>query len=161
MINPISKRSYQLTHIKQLPTILETAFRLMTAGGPSPVHIELPMDMQSETVQEELLDPGKFNISSRILGDIREIESAADLIINSKRPILLVGGGAILSDASQELIKLAEYIGIPVVTTVQGKGAIPEDHELNGYYTGSFASLPGLNFNKESGFDYSDWLQIF
>jgi acetolactate synthase-1/2/3 large subunit len=108
------------------------------------------MDMQSETVQEELLDPEKFNISSRILGDIREIESAADLIINSKRPILLVGGGAILSDASQELIKLSEYIGIPVVTTVQGKGVIPEDHELNGYYTGSFASLPGLNLTRKA-----------
>ena len=150
MINPISKRSYQLTHIKQLPTILETAFRLMNTGRPGPVHIELPMDMQAETVQEELLDPAKFNISPRMLGDIREIERAADLIIHSKRPVLLVGGGAILSDASAELIKLAEYIGIPVVTTVQGKGAIPEDHELNGYYTGSFASLPGLNLTRKS-----------
>ncbi len=91
----------------------------MNTGRPGPVHIELPMDMQAETVQEELLEPEKFNISSRMLGDIREIERAADLIINSKRPVLLVGGGAILSEASAELIKLAEYIGIPVVTTVQ------------------------------------------
>jgi len=46
----------------------------MTTGRPGPVHIELPMDMQAETVQEELLEPEKFNISSRMLGDVREIE---------------------------------------------------------------------------------------
>jgi acetolactate synthase-1/2/3 large subunit len=150
MISPITKRSYQLTNIKQLPTILETAFRLMTTGRPGPVHIELPMDMQAETVQEELLEPEKFNISSRMLGDVREIEKAADLILKSRRPVLLVGGGVILSGASAELVRLAECLGIPVVTTVQGKGAIPEDHELNAYYTGSFASLPGLNLTRKA-----------
>lgn len=150
MANPITKRTYQLTNIKQLPTILETAFRLMVSGRPGPINIELPMDMQAETVFGEPMEPEKYNFSSRILGDINEIERAAEMILSAKRPVFLIGGGVILSDASEELVEIAEYLGIPVVTTVQGKGAIPEDHELNGYYTGSFASLPGLKLTRNA-----------
>jgi acetolactate synthase-1/2/3 large subunit len=150
MINPIVKRTYQINDVRQLPTILETAFRLMTSGRPGPVHIELPMDMQAETVPVEPLEPGKYRVSTRILGDVQDIERAAELAVAAKRPVFMIGGGAVISDASKELMEIAEYLGIPIVTTVQGKGAVPEDHELNGYYTGSFASLPGLELTRNA-----------
>ena len=163
MANPVTKRTYQITNIRQLPCILETSFRLMTSGRPGPVSIELPMDIQAETVEEELLEPRKYNFSSRILGDIDEIDHSVEMIINAKRPVFLIGGGVILSDASKELIEIAEYLGIPVVTTAQGKGAIPEDHELNGYYTGIFASIPGLELTRNAdliiavGCRFTEW----
>jgi len=150
MINPIVKRTYQITDIRQLPTILDTAFRLMVSGRPGPVHVELPMDIQAATVPDTAFPPVKRSLSSRILGDVRDIERAADLILKAERPVFLIGGGVILSGASRELLDLIEYLGIPVVTTVQGKGSIPEDHELNGYYSGSFASLPGLELTRKA-----------
>lgn len=163
MANPVTKRTYQVTNIKQLPNVLETAFRLMTSGRPGPVSIELPMDIQAEEILQELLNPEKYNFSSRILGDIDDIERAASMIIKAERPVFLIGGGVILSDASNELVEIAEYLGIPVVTTAQGKGAIPQDHDLNGYYTGTFASVPGLELTRNAdliiavGCKFTEW----
>ena len=163
MANPVTKRTYQITDIRQLPNTLETALRLMVSGRPGPVAIELPMDMQAESVLDEPMDPAKYNFSSRILGDIDSIDKAAEMIINAKRPVFLIGGGVIISDATSELVELAEYLGIPVVTTAQGKGAVPQDHDLNGYYTGTFASTPGLALTKEAdliiavGCKFTEW----
>ncbi|OQA20842.1 MAG: Acetolactate synthase large subunit [Actinobacteria bacterium ADurb.Bin346] len=163
MANPVTKRSYQITNIRQLPNTLETAFRVMVSGRPGPVVIELPMDIQAESVTDELMDPKKYNFSSRILGDMDLINQAADMIIDAKRPVFLIGGGVIISDASNELVEIAEYLGIPVVTTAQGKGAIPQDHDLNGYYTGTFASIPGLGLTREAdlviavGCKFTEW----
>ncbi|MBN1298562.1 MAG: thiamine pyrophosphate-binding protein [Actinobacteria bacterium] len=163
MANPVTKRTYQVTNIRQLPGTLETAFRLMTSGRPGPVAIELPMDIQAETVPGEPMNPKKYNFSSRILGDIDVIDSAVEMMLKAKRPVFLIGGGVILSDASRELIEISEYLGIPVVTTAQGKGAIPQDHELNAYYTGTFGSIPGLELTRKAdliiavGCKFTEW----
>jgi acetolactate synthase-1/2/3 large subunit len=100
MIRPVVKRSWQLNYARDLPDVLQRAFRLATTGRPGPVHIELPMDVQSDLIDAEVPDLRKYRAATRIPGDPAAIEQAADLILQAKRPVLLVGGGIILSDAT-------------------------------------------------------------
>ncbi len=72
----------------------------------------------------------------RLVGDLSDIENAVDLIVKAERPFIYAGGGVILSDATSELTELAEYLGIPVGTTLSGKGAINETHPLSVGSTG-------------------------
>src|SRR5207237_97730 len=84
-----------------------------------------------------------YMIEGRPGGDPEAIDRAAHLLIEAKRPAILAGGGVISSNASAELIELAEYVGAPVLTSFSGKGSIPEDHELCAYYTGFKGSTCG------------------
>jgi len=143
MARPVVKRSWQVTNVKQIPDVLQRAFRVATSGRPGPVHIDLPMDIQAQSLTTEIPKPDHYNISSRIGADPALVERAVKLISQAKRPAFLVGGGVILSDASAELQAIAEYIGIPVITTIMGKGAIPEDQPLSVFYAGSKGSSCG------------------
>lgn len=143
MIRPAVKRSWQVTHIHQLPDILQNAFRIALSGRPGPVHIDLPQDVQADSIDAKVPDPENHKVSSRLLADLECIRRGADLLWKAKRPAMLIGGGVLLSEAWREMREIAEYLGAPVVTTVQGKGAIAEDHPLCLFYGGSKGSTCG------------------
>ncbi len=140
MFEPVSKRQYQAATAEGLPYIMHRAFNTMLSGRPGPVHLDLPMDVQAATVETELPNFEQRIASGRARPDSTLVEQAARLLAGAQRPVIVAGGGVILADAAKELVELAEYLGAAVVTTWQGKGSIPEDHELNAWAIGTTAS---------------------
>lgn len=128
---PITKHNFQLRSVEDIPVIIKMAFKIAKTGRPGPVLIDIPKDVQEKegevTFPKDVVIPG---YKPTIKGNINQIKRAAKLIINAERPIIMAGGGVILSNASQELKTLAEMFFIPVVTTLMGKGCFPETHPL-------------------------------
>lgn len=139
----ITKQTWQPSRVEQLPFVLQRAWSAMTTGRPGPVHLDLPMDVQADDADVVVHGPERSIGAGRTRPDAHEIERAARLLAGASRPVIVAGGGAILAGASPELVALAEHLGIPVVTTWMGKGAIPEDHPLNGWSVGDTASTSG------------------
>jgi acetolactate synthase-1/2/3 large subunit len=107
------------------------------------VHLELPMDVQAEAADVDLPDFDQRVSTARPRPDADLTQAAARLLAGAQRPVIVAGGGVILSEASKQLVALAEYLGAAVVTTWQGKGALPEDHALNAWGVGTQASHCG------------------
>ncbi len=128
---PCTKWNYLVKDIRELPRVVNEAFLIATSGRPGPVLIDLPKDIQVEACPEEVDDTPREHILKRRKtslagGSAKQIEDAADLINRSERPVLYVGGGAIISDAWQEVRKLAAQGNIPCTTTLLGMGAFNE-----------------------------------
>lgn len=163
MIRPVVKRSWTVTRADQVPDILQRAFRLATTGRPGPVHIELPMDIQAATFEPPATSARDDDVPLTIFPDPASIGRAADVLLTAERPVLLAGGGVILAHAEAEFRALAEYLGIPVITTLTSKGVIPEDHPLNAYYSGPKGSTCGVNVTRAAdvlvavGFRFTEW----
>ena len=143
LFEPVSKRQYLATTVKSLPHIMHRAFNTMLSGRPGPVHLDLPMDVQAEAAEVEIPDFDRRVPAARPRPDADLTHKAARLLYEARRPVIVAGGGVILSEASKELAALAEHLGAAVVTTWQGKGAIPEDHALNAWGVGTQASHCG------------------
>ncbi|MFM7197591.1 MAG: thiamine pyrophosphate-binding protein [Chloroflexota bacterium] len=139
----ITKQVWQPSRVEQLPFVLQRAWSAMTTGRPGPVHLDLPMDVQADDADVVVHGPDQFISGGRPRPDAHEVQRAARLLAGASRPVFVAGGGTILSEASPELVALAEHLGIPVVTTWMGKGSIPEDHPLNGWSIGDTASTSG------------------
>jgi acetolactate synthase-1/2/3 large subunit len=128
---PITKHSYKVMDPDEIPTVIAEAFHIASTGRPGPVLVDIPKDvLQSETGFEwptEINLPG-YRPTSR--PNAKQIRAAADLIRTAQRPVLYVGGGVVKSRAAAELMRLAEAVGAPVVTTLMARGAFPDDHPL-------------------------------
>ena len=112
----------------RLPDIWHKALRTALGGRPGPVHLSLPVD-----VQEQLCMPAHtpLQVHRPKNYDRAAIKQTALLLLRARRPAIIVGHGAILSDASDEIRAIAEMLEVPVATTPKGKGAFPEDHRLS------------------------------
>jgi len=129
---PVVKYSYLVKKTSSIPAIMKEAFHLASTGRPGPVLIDVPKDMSSAQFDADFsvgMDLPGYRVVSGY--DERAVESAAAALSAAKRPVLLVGHGAIISGAQDEVRRLAEKMGIPVVSTLLGKGCFPEDHELS------------------------------
>jgi acetolactate synthase-1/2/3 large subunit len=129
--NPVTKHNFQVENASQIPKIVKQAFYIAASGRPGPVLIDIPKDVQIETAQMS------FEEEVNILGyrpDFEphpiQLKKAVELLANAERPLIVAGGGVIISNASQELISIAELLLMPVATTLMGKGSIPENHPL-------------------------------
>jgi acetolactate synthase I/II/III large subunit len=143
IFEPVVKRYWSVSHTEQLPYVMHRAFNQMMGGRRGPVLLDLPMDVQADAASMVVPEPSQREDQGRSRPDANEISRAAQLLVNAKRPVILAGGGVITSEAHLELVRLAEHLGIPVVTTSMGKGAIPEDHELNAWACGDLGSISG------------------
>jgi len=150
VMRPIVKRTWNISRVDQLPKVLPDAFRWALTGRPGPVHITLPMDIQANSIETEIPDPIRHRPTGRIRADPERILDAAKLLAKAQRPVVVAGGGVILADASRELIAFAEFTGAPVITTLMGKGAIPEDHPLSALYGGAKGSDIGNKVAREA-----------
>ncbi|MHA1753324.1 MAG: thiamine pyrophosphate-binding protein [Candidatus Helarchaeota archaeon] len=148
-IEPVVKRTFDVSDIVQLPRIMHRAFNLMMTGRRGPVHINLPMDVQSDWIDiGEISGTNKYKATGNLYGDPGQIKKAIDLLVNARRPVILAGGGVVQAGAFEELVEISELIGAPVVTTMMGKSAFPEDHELYGWHTGSKGTTIGLKLTS-------------
>lgn len=126
---PITKHSFLVTDPAEIPTKIAEAFHIASTGRPGPVLVDVTKSaLQSGTTFQwptELSLPGYRPVTRPHAKQIRE---AARLMLESRKPVLYVGGGTIRSGASKELLALAELTGIPVVTTLMARGAFPDSH---------------------------------
>lgn len=152
IVKPVTKGTWTASRTDVIPEVLARAFKTATAGRPGPVHVSIPMDVAMQKAKVTIPDPRRHRPSGRLRTDEETIAKAAGLILGAKRPLILSGGGVTNSGATDALLELAEYTGIPVVSTElgMGKGSFPEDHELYGFYTGSPGSSVGNELTKNA-----------
>jgi len=143
IVEAVTKRTFDVIRADEVPFVLHRAWNAMLTGRPGPVHMELPLDIQVETTDVDVAEIDKRLPIGRPRADARAVEAAVNLLFSAKRPCIVVGGGAITSNASPELTTLVEKLGIPVVFTWNGKGAISEDHPMCAGTAGWPGSLPG------------------
>jgi acetolactate synthase-1/2/3 large subunit len=140
VMEPVTKQTFQVHDVEQLPRTMRRAFQEAVTGRPGPVHVEIPMDVQHAEADVEIPEPEQSRTQHRPAGDPRSVSEAADLLEDADRPVIVAGGGCLLGEASEEVQELAEYLQAPVSPTFQGKGVIPEDHDLFIGYAGAWGT---------------------
>jgi len=129
---PITKHNYQPMKADEIPGMIKSAFYIAGTGRPGPVVLDLPKDVQEEEFEfESAKDIELPGYKPTMKGHPRQVKRAAKLIQESKKPVILAGGGIILSGATDELLQLANTINAPVSTSLMGKGSFPEDNPLS------------------------------
>ena len=129
---PIVKHSYLVKSASDIARTIKNAFHIARTGRPGPVLVDVPSDVAADSVA--FLYPDSVNIPSyrpTYKGNAKQVRASAKLIGSSTRPILYVGGGVVISGASDIVCRLAREYRIPVVTTLMAKGAVPASEELN------------------------------
>src|ERR687886_2279167 len=144
MAKVISKRSFQAHHVDDLAKFLPKAFKLAPAGRPGPIHIDVPYDLWIRTADVEVPEPEERTemLNWRTPGSPEAVAKALDLLLRGRRPLILAGGGVILSEASAELAAFAEYVNVPVYSTFMGKGALSARHPLHLGIAGCWGEYP-------------------
>ncbi len=144
IVKPITKKAYLVKETAQLPQVFREAFRIAREGRPGPVLIDLPLDVQKGEICYDAASDGALPFVNPGPSE-KKVKLALEMILESKNPIFLLGGGVIWANASEDLVKLAEYLNVPVVTTLMGKGGIPADHPLYAGQVGVFVDVPPAN----------------
>jgi len=129
---PCVKHNYLVKTIEELPRILKEAFYIARSGRPGPVHVDIPKDVTAKLGVFEY--PSEIKMQTykpNYKGNSKQIKKAVELIANSKKPILYIGGGVISADASELVRELSEFAQIPVVQTLMALGAVRSDDKLN------------------------------
>ncbi|HXG06376.1 MAG TPA: biosynthetic-type acetolactate synthase large subunit [Nitrososphaera sp.] len=129
--NPCTKYAFQPRMASEIPEMVKKAFYIAESGRPGPVLLDIPKDVQQATADMKFPDLIKVRGYNPVVdADLNEMGKAVEILLKAERPIIMAGGGVILSGAFSELQALAELLMIPVVTTFKGKGAFPENHPL-------------------------------
>jgi len=129
---PFTKYSYLVKDVRDIPRIIKEAFYIASTGRPGPVLIDLPKDVAADIL--DFKEPGPVCIRSykpTYIGHPGQIKRVARAIEESRRPVICVGGGCLSSNATDEIIELAERIKAPVASTLMGIGAFPASHPLS------------------------------
>jgi acetolactate synthase-1/2/3 large subunit len=129
LMMPITKHNFRVLTPREIPEAIRRGVSIANAGRKGPVHIDLPSDVQKAEVPEaemmrDFHEPAPPE-------DFHDLPEAVKILKAAERPLLLVGGGIIWAEASQEVVRLAEMLMAPVATTIMAKGVIPEDHPLS------------------------------
>ncbi|MDE4077989.1 acetolactate synthase large subunit [Methanosphaera sp. Vir-13MRS] len=130
---PISKHNYQPRSADKIPEVVDKAYYIASTGRPGPVVIDLPTNALKEEISLDNIKPNTQTPGYKptTKGNKKQIKKAIEIINDSKKPLILAGGGVILSNASEELIKFAKLTEIPIATTLMGKGVISEEDPLS------------------------------
>ncbi len=144
-IRPYVKRSFQAARPEMLPLMMRQAFSTMLTGRPGPVNLDVPYDVFQEKTEAEVIDPALWRegIDNRSGATPEAVQRTLDELVNAKRPVILVGNGAALSEASEEVRALAEALNIPVAYSPMGVGVMAADHALTLGSVGRDGGYPG------------------
>ncbi len=147
--SPITKHNYLVKNAASIPRVLKEAFYIASTGRPGPVLIDIAKDALETEIYFQY--PDKVHLPGYVVetaGQAYDIDRAVAMIQHSQKPVFLVGGGVILSETTKYLEDIVNTTKIPVVTTLMGKGAIPDSHELHlgmGGMHGSYASNKAIS----------------
>ena len=136
LFKPITKWGATVSHWQRIPHLVHWAFREALSERPGPVFLDFPSDVlylkcKEETLEDGIVGTDKYRMTRPPVGDPGLIAEAANMLANAKFPLLHAGNGVLASNATNELIALAEYLQAPVTTSVAARGSIPEDHPLS------------------------------
>ncbi|MCW8222049.1 thiamine pyrophosphate-binding protein, partial [Verminephrobacter eiseniae] len=140
LYRPLTKWNARVDRVDQLPGIVRSAFRAMTTGRPGAAHICLPHDVQKHEAdaQDIWAQPGHDRFPAmRYAADPAEIDTAAARLTAAQSPVIMCGGGLVISGACSELDTLARLLNAPVVTTISGQGSLADTHPLNAGVVGA------------------------
>lgn len=140
---PVTKWAVTVQEPALVPRAFQQAFHLMRSGRPGPVLIDLPLDVQLAEIEfdDETYEPLPVY---KPAASRKQVEKALEMLSAAERPLIVAGGGIINADASDLLVDFAEITGIPVIPTLMGWGAIPDDHPL-------MAGMVGLQTSHRYG----------
>ena len=143
---PITKHSFLVTKAADIPAVMYAAYQIATTGRPGPVLVDVAKDAQNAKFEfswppEQDLTPGYKPVNDP---HGKQIQAAAEMILQSKKPILYVGGGVIRARANKELLELANLIKAPVTTTLMARGAFPDSHPQHLGMPGMHGTVPAV-----------------
>ena len=140
---PVTKMAMTVLEPGQVPGVFQKAFHLMRSGRPGPVLIDLPFDVQMAEIE---FDPDTYEPLPvyKPAATRAQVEKALDMLAAAERPLIVAGGGVINADAAPQLVEFAETVGVPVIPTLMGWGAISDDHPL-------MAGMVGLQTSHRYG----------
>jgi acetolactate synthase-1/2/3 large subunit len=148
---PITKHSFLVTKAEDIPGVLAAAVLIATTGRPGPVLVDIAKDAQvgkMEFIWPPKVDLPGYKPVTKPHG--KQVQAAAQMILEAKRPVLYVGGGIIRSNASKELLELSKLIGAPVVTTLMARGAFPDSNPQNLGMPGMHGTVPAVTALQKS-----------
>ncbi|MFY8088834.1 MAG: glyoxylate carboligase, partial [Rubrivivax sp.] len=140
---PVTKMSLTVREPAQVPRAFQQAFHLMRSGRPGPVLIDLPFDVQMAEIEFDI-DTYEPLPVYKPTATRKQIDKALDMLLQSDKPLIVAGGGVLNADAADLLVEFAELTGVPVIPTLMGWGAIPDDHPL-------MAGMVGLQTSHRYG----------
>jgi acetolactate synthase-1/2/3 large subunit len=140
----LTKRSFQAHSVGDLAKFLPKAFKLARTGRPGPVHIDVPYDLWVTKEDVEVPEPSERSemLHWRTPGSPEAVAKALDMLLAARRPLILAGGGVVLSEASGELKAFAEHVNVPVYTSFMGKGALSPGNPLHLGIAGCWGEYP-------------------
>jgi len=134
VFRPITKWADRCLDPRQIPEMVAAGLRQARTGRPGPVYLDMPGDVMFREVEEDSVNYREDYLTAsnaRPAGDAKAVRSAIDLLVAAERPIVVSGSGIVWSDAAAELRQFVELAGVPFYTTPQGRGVLPDDHELS------------------------------
>ena len=141
IVKTVTKKAWSLHDAADLPEVMREAFYLMRAGRPGPVLVELPLDIQKAQLEFDI-DAYEPIPVEKVSPKCEDIAAAAALLKTAKKPVIIMGGGCVLSGCTADVVAFAEKYNIPVITTYMAKGGIPETHRLNAGHAGIQVGQP-------------------
>jgi len=153
LFRPITKRVWQVkgSDVKRLPEVLIRGYKLAITGRPGPVLFDVTQEALVERAQVSVpSNLGSYIPSSRIGSDKDTISRAVEILIKAERPIILAGGGALISEAWEEIEGLSNILQAPVVTTIMGKSCFNEEKELSLGIIGTWGTMPANKATREA-----------
>jgi acetolactate synthase-1/2/3 large subunit len=139
---PVTKHNYLVKDPAELPEVIKEAFHIASTGRPGPVLIDVPVDVGRGELNFKYPDAVNLpGYKPTFKGHAKQIKQAAGMVAKARKPMLYAGGGVLAAGASKELKEFAELMQLPVVATLMGKGAFPEDHHLS-------LGMPGMHGPK-------------
>ncbi|ARJ05950.1 acetolactate synthase [Cnuibacter physcomitrellae] len=148
---PITKHAFLVKRAEEVPAAIAAAYQIATTGRPGPVLVDITKDAQQNTapfVWPPKVDLPGYRPITKAHG--KQIQAAAQLLSESRRPVLYVGGGVIRAEASAELLAFAEATGAPIVTTLMARGAFPDSHPQHLGMPGMHGTVPAVLALQES-----------
>jgi acetolactate synthase-1/2/3 large subunit len=152
MFQPVTKWQARVTRADRAGELVAQAVRTAAAGCPGPVHLDIPSDIVMEEITQPQSDPVPVLPPAPPAPAASAVDDIVDRLARSRRPVILAGNGVLLADAAPDLIKLAETAAVPVLTTLGGKGAIPENHPLSIGVAGRYSSKVTNEIAREADF---------
>lgn len=163
VFRPLVKRAWLVVRPEHTLDIIVRAFKTATSGRPGPVFVQIPWDIQCSEINYAVPDPSLFKPQGRVRGDAKVVRKAAELLSAASKPLIVVGGGAIISQALPEILALSKKCNAAIVTSLNAKGLVPDTEELSLGQIGRSGSGAANESTREAdvvlavGCRFTDW----